>query len=503
MLLLTLIVSFFSIRSGAQTISITATHDTICVGTAVTFSATASGTATPHYQWYKNSVTVGTDSTGYTTGGLANGDVIICLLSSSVGGPTVALSSPITMVVYTMPSVSLIQGPDSVCRQASITLTDSSNGGTWSTSSAAIATVNNVGHVTGVAAGLDTIRYTITNYCGTDSKFLAIIVKAAPTVLAVSGAAHLCTGASASLYTDSTLGGTWSTSNSAVATVDTLGNVTPLTNGNINVVYSLTNSCGTTNRTKAIVVSSAPVQSPIAGSSSVCQSDTIHLHDLAPGGTWSSSDPNIALVSAAGGAGPGGAFGLLVGVTAGTDTIKYLVINFCGADSETAVITVDPLPVVYPISGADSICPGASGSLTEFATGGTWSSSNASVATVDTSGHVTGVANGTATITYSLTNGCGTTTQTKTVNIYCSSTGVNSITEDKNTILYPNPVHDVLNIKGATVATIHIVNMYGQTVASVNNTGKIELSAIPAGIYFIQLYNAAGIMFSNQRIVKY
>lgn len=497
---LTAIVCFFSASTFAQSISVTASHDTICVGSSVTFSATASGTGTPHYQWYKNGVSVGTDSTGYTTNALNNGDVIICLLSSSVSGPTIAVSSGIVMVVYHYPAVSAIFGTDSVCRNATVILTNDSTGGAWSSSNTAIANVNAAGHVAGVAAGFDTITYTITNFCGTASASLTIKVKTNPVVLSVVGPAHICTGTPSSLYTDSTPSGTWGSSNTAVATVDTAGYVTPLTPGNINITYALTNNCGTTTRTRAIVVSSPPVPGPITGSTTVCQSDTVHLHNPAPGGTWISSDPNSALISVSGG-GPGGTYGLLAGIMPGTDTITYIVVNFCGTDTNSVVVTVNPLPVVYPIGGNDSLCPGASFNLTEIATGGTWASSNTSIATIDANGLLTGVANGTADITYSLTNSCGTTTQTLSIAVYCPL-AVNNIELNSNITISPNPAHDIIYIGGFKPAAIHIVNMYGQIVKEASNTNNIHISELSAGIYFVQLYNANGIIVSKQRIVK-
>jgi len=70
-----------------------------------------------------------------------------------------------------------------------------------------------------------------------------------------------------------------------------------------------------------------------------------------------------------------------------------------------------------PITGTTSVCIGATTTLSNANTG-TWSSSNTAVATINASGVVTGVAAGTATITFTNgSTGCaGSSTTTVTVN---------------------------------------------------------------------------------------
>ncbi len=76
-------------------------------------------------------------------------------------------------------------------------------------------------------------------------------------------------------------------------------------------------------------------------------------------------------------------------------------------------------PTVASITGAGTICVGATLQLSDATIGGTWSSSNSSVASVNTSGLVTGNAAGTATITY--TSACGLST-TATVTVTAKTT---------------------------------------------------------------------------------
>ncbi len=63
-----------------------------------------------------------------------------------------------------------------------------------------------------------------------------------------------------------------------------------------------------------------------------------------------------------------------------------------------------PAPLT-PITGLTSVCTGSTISLANATTGGTWSSSNNSIATINQSGLVTGLSSGNATITYTIGQG--------------------------------------------------------------------------------------------------
>ncbi len=132
-------------------------------------------------------------------------------------------------------------------------------------------------------------------------------------------------------------------------------------------------------------------------------------------GVWSSSSA-LATVSA----------GNVTGISAGADTISYAVSNSCGTVTAVKTITIHPLPAPGTISGIDTICTGAGFTLLDTATGGAWSSSNTTVS-VTAGGLASAVSAGVDTITYSITNMCGTATAIFTV-VVSAIPGVVTIT---------------------------------------------------------------------------
>ena len=95
-------------------VSIAASTTTICSGTQVTFTATpVNGGASPGYQWQVNGGEVGPDKTVFTTNDLANGDVVSCILTSSLNCSAPAASqNQVLMTVNANPTVVLM--PDTI-----------------------------------------------------------------------------------------------------------------------------------------------------------------------------------------------------------------------------------------------------------------------------------------------------------------------------------------------------------------------------------------------------
>src|SRR6184192_1857029 len=214
---------------------------------------------------------------------------------------------------------------------------------------------------------------------------------------------------------------TWSSNNTAVATVDGNGLVTGVTGGSAIVTATSEGQSGTA----SVTVSSIPVAAVTVSPSpaSVQQGATVQLTATpkdANGNplsgrvvTWSSNNTAVARVNGS---------GLVTGVAAGTATITAT----SEGQSGTSDVTVTPAPVasVAVTPSPASVQVGLTLQLTatpKDANGNplsgrviTWASDNTSVATVDGNGLVTAVAVGSATITATSEGKSGTSAVTVT-----------------------------------------------------------------------------------------
>ncbi len=313
----------------------------VCVGATTTLAdATAGGT------WSSSATSVATISSSGVVTGITAGTTTISYIASA---------GTATAVVTVNPNPADITGIPVVCPGGVTTLADATPGGTWSSSSAATATVGaSTGVVTGVAAGAAIITYALSTGCRDTA---ALTVSPVPPI---AGTGTVCVGATTTL-THAAPGGSWSSSSTATATVGaTSGVVTGVTAGTATISYTFgTSGCYAT--TVVTVSGGAPV---ITGPATVCATHTITLASVSTGGTWSSSATAKATV--------GATSGVVTGVATGTATIKYKVTGSCGTDSATRVITVTPatpcvtgiMPVVFadelklfpnPNSGAFSL----------------------------------------------------------------------------------------------------------------------------------------------------
>jgi hypothetical protein len=186
-----------------------AAGSTICAGDTARFTATTRTTPNTHYQWYVNSTAVGTDTIYYSSATLATGNVVKCTMSTGFGDTTMVLnSSPITMTVTPLPVAGTVSGASSVCIGSSVTLTTTGTGGSWSASNGN-ATVSGP-FVTGVAAGLDTIMYRVTNSCGTATATQTVRVDSTVTpaiTISVTPTGAVCAGDTVTFSSTITNGG--------------------------------------------------------------------------------------------------------------------------------------------------------------------------------------------------------------------------------------------------------------------------------------------------------
>ncbi len=349
---------------------------TVCSASSITLSCSGGGT------WISTMPPVAAvDSlTGVVTGSAVGTTTIIYTL------PTTCSS---TRIITVSPVPASIAGPLSVCRGASITLSDPTPGGIWSSSLLPVATIGSLsGIVSGIATGTSMISYTLSTGC-----FVARAVSVTTAPGPVTGTLRTCVAQSTTLG-NSVPGGVWVSATPSVATAGSLtGSITGVASGTAVITYSLGTGC---NVAASVTVNPSPAL--VTGPSQVCAGSTITLADASIGGTWSSSSVLTA--------GVGSLTGIVNGITAGVANISYTVPSGCSA---VKAVTVMGLPA--PISGALSVCVDASALLTDTVTGGTWASSAPAIALIGSlTGMVSGITAGVATITYRLPTGCYITT---------------------------------------------------------------------------------------------
>ncbi|MDE3144366.1 MAG: Ig domain-containing protein, partial [Bacteroidota bacterium] len=220
----------------------------------------------------------------------------------------------------------------------------------------------------------------------------------------VSGTSPLCIGDTATYTSTGDTGGAWSSSNTAVATVNSsTGLVTAVAAGTATITYTVSSGCNApVTASKTVTVNPNANAGTISGTSPLCMGSTATYSSTGDaGGVWSSSNTAIATVNAS--------TGLVTAVAAGTATITYTVSSGCHAPvTASKTITVNPNANAGTVSGTSPLCITATTTYSSNGdAGGVWSSSNTAVATVDpSSGLVTAVAAGTATITYTVSAGC-------------------------------------------------------------------------------------------------
>src|SRR4030095_9961147 len=210
-----------------------------------------------------------------------------------------------------------------------------------------------------------------------------VTVNARPTI---TGTLTVCVGLTTQLTGSGTPAAVnpWVSGTTSVATVNNTGLVTGVSAGTSVITYTNSNGC---TQTATVTVSSAT----ITGTLSVCVGSTTQLTGSgtpAAVNPWTSGTGTVATVSNT---------GLVTGIGAGTSVITYTNNAGCSA---TATVTVNARPT---ITGTLTTCVGSTTQLTGSGTPAAtnpWVSGTPGVATVNSTGLVTGVSAGTSVITY-------------------------------------------------------------------------------------------------------
>lgn len=168
--------------------------------------------------------------------------------------------------------------PTAICDGANtnVVITGTAMAGTSAVSvngtAATSFTIDSPTQITAVfPAGATTGAISVTNPVGSATSSSSLTVNAFPTVGTITGGNEICIGTTLAL-SSSTLSGTWTSSNTSVATVNASGIVTGLSAGTTTISYAITNlGCTTTNtqvvtvHAPVVITSSTPAQTVVTG----------------------------------------------------------------------------------------------------------------------------------------------------------------------------------------------------------------------------------------------
>lgn len=349
--------------------------------------------ATPSGSWSSSSMSVASvnAATGIVTGISAGSATITYVLGSCKAVlPITVLASP----------VAITGSSTEVCEGSQVSFSNATAGGSWTSDNTSVASIDAAtGVVTGVGFGTTTITYA--TGCGSPVS-QSVTVDRTPNDF--TGTPAVCVAAVA-IIGNSDAGGTWSGGAPETATIDASGNIYGVAAGSADITYTL-GSCAAS---RSVTVNPNP--ETIAGNDLVCTESPVTFTDATVGGAWSSSDNSKATVDASS--------GVVTGVGAGAVNISYTVSYPVGSCAVAYTTTVNSLPArPEDITGSPvTFCTGTTATLSDITPAGTWSSATPAVATIDDAGVVTGLSGGTATISYSLTNECGTVAATQDVTV--------------------------------------------------------------------------------------
>ena len=438
--------------------------------TAVTRDANGNVLTDRPIAWSSNNESVATVSaTGMVTA-LSPGGAIISATSEGRTTPasvTVA-AIPVASVQLQPRTLTLINGQTAELQAQPLDANGKPLVGRlilWFTNNAAVATVSDNGLVTAQSPGSAIITATVEGKSETST---VTVTAPVPNVVVLTPAQALVQEGSTMQLTGQVLDNlgrvmpnvtvAYSSSNTAVATVNASGLVTGVTPGKATITGTSSGKTGTAEITvTAIPVASVSV-TPSNPTITLGRTITLTAQPRAANGqsltgrsvVWSSSAPGIASVSST---------GVVTGAGIGSAVIFASIDGVLGHTTVTVVpvpvssVTVSPATANVAIGSTTQLSATLKDASGVTLTGRvvTWSSSQTTIATVSPTGLVTGVSGGTATITATSEGRTGTATVTvagsgvRTVTVTPSTASVNVLGTVTLTATVRDPSGAIIN----------------------------------------------------------
>ncbi|NRF37947.1 PKD-like domain-containing protein [Pedobacter foliorum] len=294
------------------------------------------------YNWYSVASGGSPIFTGasYPVTGLTNGTTTNYYVEGVKSGCSNQLRYNVQVKSLPLPQNSPITGLNSVCNGSTITLTNATSGGVWTSNDPTKAEVDANGKVTTHQSGNVTISYTtkdLTTSCENTQTF-AVTILPTPTLTSIPNQLW-CAGYSIDLTTlnptSNIAGGTylWSTAQGGAALTSTT--VTPPPGVNKYWVrYTLPTGCYSDQSLDITITSPAPL-SIIQSASAINPGISVTLTAVSPGSTIKWYDQTETEITSSGGVATVGPFS-----TPGTYTYNVISTNGPCSSSGTATVTV-------------------------------------------------------------------------------------------------------------------------------------------------------------------
>lgn len=423
--------------SGKRLTSIQVTPASPSVVAGLTQQFMATGTYSDHstqdltatVNWTSSSTSVATIAAGGLATSKAAGSSTISASQSGVTG-----TAKLTVTAPNLVSIAVTPGnatiPLGVLQQftATGTYTDGSTQdltatATWSSTTSSVASIAATGLATARTIGNTTITATSGAISGNTS--LTVAAASLVSLQIPSGDVTIALNTShqfsaVGVYNDGsrrsvTSLATWSSSQTGVATITTVGHAKAVSSGSTTITASLNSmsvsvTLNVTNAT-VTVITVAPSDRAIAPSTqqsftAIGTFSDASTQNITADATWSSSLPAVATVS-----NTPGSLGVASALSAGTTNISAALEGISGAAplnvSAVTLTSITLTPATATLALGSTLALNAVGNFSDgthqnIDVVATWTSSATNIATVNSQGTVTGVADGTVTITAQL-----------------------------------------------------------------------------------------------------
>jgi hypothetical protein len=190
-------------------------------------------------------------------------------------------------------------------------------------------------NATTAATGTYILTATPAGGCAAATSNVLVTINAKPSVPAITGTTSVCVGQTSTLA-NATSGGTWSSSATNIATVNSSGLVLAIAAGTTTMKYLVVSVSGCRDSSLiTITVNTNPPVPNINGTLLTRVGSTTTLSSSTSGGVWSSMNISNATVAAS--------TGNVTGVSNGTAIINYTITNAnnCSA-TNSATVTINP-----------------------------------------------------------------------------------------------------------------------------------------------------------------